>query len=210
MGSFYTQPGNLFAFAYLFHEDFSPINGGLHLPQNVFSWRFLSNQWKTPFGQWEAAPCDWRTIFMKQSVGNCKQINYRIFVYNSNSVSCRLTTRKLVPIISPHPLDPCYFSTQGFTYTSGKSGSIGQLGIMTTSCSVRTNPEHYVRCKGCRDQLSGVLLRTPYLLISLTSVLYSSGDSMTTWCGIYRRQSSGSESDFHLLMSCCSTLYVLT
>ena len=36
---------NLFAFAYrLFHEDFSPING------------------------------DWREIFMKQSIGKCKQI----------------------------------------------------------------------------------------------------------------------------------------
>ena len=40
---------NLFAFAYrLLHEDFSPING----------------------------PVDWREIFMKQSVGKCKQINF--------------------------------------------------------------------------------------------------------------------------------------
>ena len=40
---------NLFAFANrLFHEDFSPISGAL----------------------------DWREIFMKQSVGKCKQINF--------------------------------------------------------------------------------------------------------------------------------------
>ena len=43
---------NLFAFAYrLFHEDFTPIN-------------------------WTQHPVDWREIFMKQSVGKCKQINF--------------------------------------------------------------------------------------------------------------------------------------
>ena len=42
---------NLFAFALrLFHEDFSPINGG--------------------------CPVDWREIFMKQSQGKYKQINF--------------------------------------------------------------------------------------------------------------------------------------
>ena len=42
---------NLFAFAYrLFHEDFYPIDGTL--------------------------PIDWREIFMKQSVGKCKQITF--------------------------------------------------------------------------------------------------------------------------------------
>ena len=44
---------NLFAFAYrLFHEDFSSISVA---PQR---------------------PVDWREIFMKQSVGKCKQINF--------------------------------------------------------------------------------------------------------------------------------------
>ena len=44
---------NLFAFAYrLFHEDFSLIDSiGQH-------------------------PVDWKEIFMKQSVGKCKQINF--------------------------------------------------------------------------------------------------------------------------------------
>ena len=42
---------NLFAFAYrLFHEGFPSINGTLSI--------------------------DWREIFMKQSVGKCKQINF--------------------------------------------------------------------------------------------------------------------------------------
>ena len=43
---------NLFAFAYrLFHRDFSPIKGAI-------------------------CPVGWREIFMKQSVGKCKQINF--------------------------------------------------------------------------------------------------------------------------------------
>ena len=44
---------NLFAFAYrLFHEDFSSIEGAMQ------------------------RPVDGREIFMKQSVGKCKQINF--------------------------------------------------------------------------------------------------------------------------------------
>ena len=50
---------NLFAFAYrLFHEDFSPIIGALKHCANA------------------KGPDDWREIFMKQSVGKCKQINF--------------------------------------------------------------------------------------------------------------------------------------
>ena len=57
---------NLFAFAYrLFHEDFSSIN------------RALNNQ--------RQGPVDWRKIFMKQSVGKCKQINFQNLCVKSST-----------------------------------------------------------------------------------------------------------------------------
>ena len=64
---------NLFAFAYrLFHEDFSPIVGVLHDTQP------FSNLFQSFFGEKSImqSPVDWREIFMKQSVGKCKQINF--------------------------------------------------------------------------------------------------------------------------------------
>ena len=71
---------NLLAFAYrLFHEDFSPIDGAL-----------------------SREPVDWREIFMKQSVGKCKQIN----PYSAEflKIYCRLVPWR--PHI-PHPLPLC-------------------------------------------------------------------------------------------------------
>ena len=68
---FYTQilKVNLFAFTYrLFYEDFSPINEGLHDDQPLeYHGKRLSIM---------QCPVNWREIFMKQSVGKCKQINF--------------------------------------------------------------------------------------------------------------------------------------
>ena len=60
---------NLFAFAYrLFHEDFSLINGALNDNQPLeYHGKRLSIMQRS---------VNWREIFMKQSVGKCKQINF--------------------------------------------------------------------------------------------------------------------------------------
>ena len=56
---------DLCAFAYrLFHEDFSPIYRG------SVTCIMLCNC------KSQQSPVDWRDIFMKQSVGKCKQVNF--------------------------------------------------------------------------------------------------------------------------------------